>query len=107
MEADLKFDAVSGSACLKLGGSLTIQHAAELKKVLVEASEGVDSMRLDLDEVAVFDLSSIQLLYACHQAMVGCGRSLQLSGECPTLFREAVERAGFSWVEWLCFGNRG
>lgn len=106
METNLTVDDATGSARLKLGGSLTIQDAAELKTVLVDAMDRGNAMQLDLADVSDFDLSAIQLLYACHLASVGSGRQFQLAEECPELFREAVEKAGFSWAEWLCFGNQ-
>ncbi len=106
MEANLKIDKASKTAELELGGSLTIQHAAELKKVLIETLEEAETLLLDLDKVQAFDLSSIQLIYATHIASVNSNKMMSFKTECPDRFREAVENAGFSWATWLCFGEK-
>lgn len=105
MEANLKIDESSKTAELILSGSLSIQYAAELKKVLTETLHQADTTLLDLENVEVLDLSSIQLLYAFHLAGTNSGKVVRLRGECPDRFRKAVEEAGLSWDGWLCFGE--
>ena len=105
MDANLRIDDSSHTAELKLEGRLLIQDAGNLKEVLVEALQNAETCLLDLDEVKVFDLSSIQLLYAFHLAAKKQNKMFSLKAECPRTFRDAVESAGLSWTKWLCFGE--
>ncbi len=105
METDIKFDETNQRAELKLGGNLMIQDASKLKDVLSGFLSSADDCILDLDEVQLFDLSSIQLLFALHLTAKKLDKQLSLKGDCPQLFREAVESAGLSWTKWLCFGG--
>jgi anti-anti-sigma regulatory factor len=105
MEADIKIDESSQTAELKLKGRLLIQDSSELKEVLNGFLGSADTCLLDLDNVQIFDLSSIQLLYACHLAAKQQEKKIRLKGDCPEIFKEAVESAGLSWTRWLCFGE--
>lgn len=106
MQANCDIDETTKTAELRLQGSLTIQHAAELKKILTGTLEQAETTLLNLADVDGYDLSAIQLLYAYHLACSNESKVFQLQGDCPELFREAVENAGFSWADWLCFGEK-
>jgi anti-anti-sigma regulatory factor len=105
VNADLKIDDSSRTAKLKLGGKLLIQDTDRLKDVLVRILKEADNCVLDLEEVKVFDLSSIQLFYAFHLAARQQEMKFSLKADCPQRFKEAVESAGLAWTKWLCFGE--
>ncbi|MBU2515371.1 STAS domain-containing protein [bacterium] len=105
MEAKINIDETSKTAELKLEGRLLIQNASKLKEVLTGALNAANTCVLDLEEVQLFDLSSIQLFYAFHLAAKQQDKKFTLKADCPRLFKEAVESAGLSWTRWLCFGE--
>lgn len=105
MEVELSFNEETRTEELKLCGNLQVQHADELKKVLMGTFDKADTTLLDLRDVESFDLSAIQLLYAFHLASINADKTFSLLGDCPITFRQAVENAGLSWANWLCFGK--
>ncbi len=90
---------------LRFSGDLTIQDAISIKETVLEALSKVDVCNLDFELVNIFDLSSIQIFYAACKSAVAKNKKLDLKGECPNVFRNAVFDAGFEKVEWLCFGE--
>ena len=90
---------------LRFSGDLTIQDAASIKETVLEALSKTDDCRLDFDLVNIFDLSSIQIFFAACNSAAAKMKKLELKGECPSVFRNAVIDAGFERIEWLCFGE--
>ena len=89
---------------LRFSGDLTVQDAMPIKETMLESLSKVDSCSLDFNLVNNFDLSSIQIFYAAWKSAISKKKKLELKGECPNVFRNAVLDAGFEKVEWLCFG---
>ena len=90
---------------LRFSGDLTIQDAVSIKETVLDALSKVDDCRLDFELVNMFDLSSIQILFAACKSAIAKKKKLELNGECPNVFRNAVIDAGFERLEWLCFGE--
>lgn len=90
---------------LRFSGDLTVQDAIAIKESVLEALSKADTCALDFDLVNVFDLSSIQIFYAACKSAAAKKKKLELEGECPNVFRNAVLNAGFEKIEWLCFGE--
>jgi len=80
---------------LTLEGDLTIIHAAELKKILLEAIENSPHVDLNIDKVADVDLSCLQLLCSAHRTSLNLNRTISIASNHPEIFREALRDAGF------------
>jgi anti-anti-sigma regulatory factor len=86
----------SGSArVLKLKGRCTIEHAAELKAVLIDALHGQEDLVVSLDGVSELDLSCLQLLCSAHGTSLKRNKSFTLDGIFPEAFKQIVKDAGF------------
>ncbi len=90
---------------LKFSGDITIQEAVAITESLLNAFSKVDNCKLDLDLVNLFDLSSIQILFAAHKSALIQKKGFELAGACPKIFKNAVSEAGFDRIDWLCFGD--
>ncbi len=102
---DFKIDKSAQSGMIKISGKLTERKANEVKKKLENSAGTVDYFKLNLEEVTDVDLSSIHLLYSTCESMDNSNRPLSLDGICPVVFTSAVEDVGFSYHDWLCFGQ--
>lgn len=72
------FQQSGDTGALAVSGALTIEDAAELKSVLVDALAVSSRLVLDLAEVEAADLCCLQLLCSAHRSAVRAGRSLEL-----------------------------
>jgi anti-anti-sigma factor len=80
---------------LQLDGELYIRRASELKKILLQAQEGVDHLILNLEGVTGADVSGLQLLCALHRTAVKENKRLTVAGTPSPSFRQAVRGAGY------------
>ncbi|HZK09202.1 MAG TPA: STAS domain-containing protein [Bacteroidales bacterium] len=80
-----------------LGGTLTIDHAADLQQQLLQHLDAVQEVRLLIDETDEMDLPFYQLLIALQRTLSKQGKELNatilLGEEKEELFR----RAGFEF----------
>ncbi len=90
------------SGVLKLKGEIDVQHASEIKKILVEALEVMHYIKLDFKEVTFIGLSIIQLFFSAYKSALMLNKDITIEENCP-VFREAVKITGFDRFKWLCF----
>jgi len=81
---------------LKLYGELTIQSADELKTILCESLNAVNSLMIDIESVTEIDLSCLQLLCAAHQASINEGKLLEFSKKWPESFAHIARESGYA-----------
>lgn len=81
-------------ARLTLGGSLTIESAAELRDVLRQAVDGSQEIVIQLASDTEADLACLQLLCSAHRTALAAGRQLTLASDCPDSFSRLTEAAG-------------
>lgn len=87
----------SGSACvLKLKGRCTVEHATELKTVLIDALYTQEHLVVTLDGVSDLDLSCLQVLCSAHGTSLKRNKRFILDGILPEAFKRIVEDAGYS-----------
>lgn len=78
-----------------LDGELTIDHASELKMLLIRALESADRIYIHLKDVTAVDLSCIQLLCSVHRTAVRAKKHITLDrGNCE-IFEQTLKDAGF------------
>ncbi len=80
---------------LTIAGAVTVQRAAELKAVLVDALAKADRVAIDLSGVTDVDLCGLQLLCSAQRTASGSRKRLALVGPAPDVFRRAAADAGF------------
>ncbi|QTA88353.1 STAS domain-containing protein [Desulfonema magnum] len=80
---------------LTIGGELTIEHAAELRKMLIRSLETLDNVRIRIENVTAVDLSCLQLLCSAHRTALNLNKKLTLSSEASQVFNQTVEDAGY------------
>ncbi len=80
---------------LTLAGDLTMAHVLKTKKAVLGAIGEVDTLRLDLKEVAEVDVSFVQLLCAAHRECFLSEKGLFLEGEVSNVMENLLERAGY------------
>jgi len=78
-----------------LRGDLTIAHAADLKQLLHESLDRSQRIAVRLEDVTAVDLSCLQLLCSAHRTASTLDKRLTLEGARPSLFRQAMQQAGF------------
>lgn len=92
---DFSINESGNTGTLTLAGSVTIQHASQLKETLLEGLGAVENFVLDLREVERVDLATIQLLCAAHRRLKKNGKIMVLEGGVPGSFGEIVRESGF------------
>jgi len=76
-------------------GELTLDHAEELRSVLIKALIDVDRVELDLEKVTAVDLSCLQLLCSAHRSAVRMKKLLALRHGRPDALDRAADAAGY------------
>ncbi len=77
-----------------IGGALTVQRAAELKAVLVDALARADAVAVDLGGVTEVDLCGLQLLCSATRTAARSGKRFALTGRTADAVRRAAAEAG-------------
>lgn len=80
---------------LKLKGRCTVEHATELKAVLLDALQAQEHLVVTLDGVSDLDLSFLQLLCSAYGTSIKRNRRFTLDGILPEAFKRTVEDAGY------------
>lgn len=79
----------------KFDGDLTVNHAAEIRKALLEALKAADLVAIDAGNVKNVDISGLQLLCSAHRTAAECGKRITYAGKLPGAFLKAAEEAGY------------
>ncbi|HAM53438.1 MAG TPA: hypothetical protein DCP92_23110 [Nitrospiraceae bacterium] len=79
---------------LVVGGSLAIENAAEIRKMLLDALEKSDRVVVRIAEDSEIDLSFIQVLCAAHHTAVKTNKTFEMD-RAPNAFSRAVQDAGY------------
>ncbi len=79
---------------LVVNGSLTIENAASLKKVLIKSMKKAEHVDLHIDNVPELDLSCLQLLCSAHKTYRDSNKYFTLSSGSAEAFSETVKAAG-------------
>ena len=79
---------------LTISGAVTVQRAAELKAVLVDALARAGRVAIDLSGVTEVDLCGLQLLCSARRTAARSGKRFGLAGRTPDAVRRAAAEAG-------------
>lgn len=80
---------------IKLSGDLTVERAAELRKILEDQLERTERLLLSFAEVTEVDISFLQLLCSTHRTALKVSKSFWLDKDRPEALRSAIKGAGF------------
>ena len=79
-----------------LEGDLTIQSSNELKEVFVKAITGAQALALNMENVTMMDITSLQLLCSLIKTSQKQNQTeLRVDGELPQAFKEIANKAGY------------
>lgn len=84
-----------GLSRIRLEGAIDIGCAAELKRLLVEALDSGEGVRLAIDGAAQLGVTAIQLLWAAEREAARSGVGFGLAGAAPEGMAAALGEAGF------------
>jgi len=82
-------------AFLTLSSDLTIEHAEDLKVLILKALSGADQVVLDIKNVSDCDLSALQIFCAAHRTAVQQQKQIALAQSSSKTFRRTVAGAGY------------
>jgi ABC-type transporter Mla MlaB component len=85
----------NNSHSVSFTGNLTVEHAAELKTVLIASLNLADRLCVVFDNVTEVDISFLQLLCSAHRTAVKNNKILWLDSQRPEPLRLAMQEAGF------------
>jgi anti-sigma B factor antagonist len=75
-------------AVVTLGGELDLAGAPVLHEALLEAaSEGADTIRIDIQRLTYIDSAGLGVLVSAHKRLQSNGGSLVISGPTPRVMR--------------------
>ncbi len=80
---------------LVIEGEMIIDHAEELKIILLEALVNHGSLDITMERVDKVDLFGLQVLCSAHRYAMKTGKVLTLLGERPEALRDAMVRSGY------------
>ena len=86
-----------GTVFLKVDGDLTVSRAGEFKEALLGSINKAKTVEVNLDDVAVIDLASLQLLCSAHRTADKQGKKLSVKEPAPQPYLEARRKAGFMY----------
>ncbi len=86
----------SGQGVVILDGELTIDSAAKIRDLLIQALESAKQVNIRLRDVTAADISCLQLLCSAHKTAVKSDKHITLDDGNSEIFRQAIADAGFS-----------
>ena len=102
---DFSIDEGAGSGSVKISGILTERKTNEIRKAIEDLANAVDYFKINLEEVTAVDVSCIETLYDTCEFMGKSNKPMRIDGILPIAFTSAVEDVGYSYRNWLCFGQ--
>jgi anti-anti-sigma factor len=90
-----EIDQSGSTSVLKLKGRCTVEHATDLRAVLIDTLTSREQLVVTLEEVDALDLSCLQLLCSAHRTSLDRNGSFILGGTVPEAFRRIVDAAGY------------
>ena len=93
---DMQIDDSGGKGILKLDGDVTIEQAAELKNVLIDAIDKVNDLDIDVGELKNIDLSGLQLLCSAHRSSLNKNKTLNVINKKNDSYVKTILDAGFN-----------
>ena len=79
-----------------LEGEITVNHAEELRMLLIKALIDADRVHVDFGPVSDADVSCLQLLCSAHRSAGRMKKSLSLADDWPGPFSKTVRDAGYA-----------
>ena len=98
---DLKMEKTGNTFTVKMGGPLTIEHAAKLKTFISNMPGEAQEILLDLDGVTDLDLSCIQLLCSANLSFDKTSKRLIWKSAQTEVITHALSEAGYT-REMVC-----
>jgi anti-anti-sigma factor len=80
-------------------GDLTIQSAGQVRRVLREALDSCQTIKISLKNIESIDLSCIQIFCAAHKTAFKADKRLALEAALPETAVLAIEQAGFDCLK--------
>ncbi len=80
---------------ITLDGEITLNHAEELRMLLIKALIDADRVVVDFGPVSDVDISCLQLLCSAHRSAGRMKKVVSLSRNWPAPFAKAVRDAGY------------
>ena len=77
-------------------GSLTIEHAKELKDILLEMKGHSDNIVVNLANVEALDATCLQVLCSAHKTYLQENKVFEISTKCSELFNKTVRNSGYA-----------
>ncbi|MBI9090440.1 MAG: STAS domain-containing protein [Desulfobacterium sp.] len=93
---DLKTEKSGSTVTVKMGGPLTIEHAAKLKTFMSNVSGDAEEIFVDLDGVTDIDLSCIQLLCSANLSFDKNRKRLIWKNAHTNVITRALSEAGYT-----------
>ncbi len=94
--ADFKIEQLDKKKILSINGSVTIENANALKKVLIDLMDQTDSLLINISDISEVDVTFLQLLCSAHKTMISRNRTLTISERCPESFHKTISNSGYS-----------
>jgi ABC-type transporter Mla MlaB component len=92
-------------AMLIMEGDLTIERAAELKGMLLDALKSSASVIIHFKENSKTDVSFLQLVCAAHRSALSFGKHLKLSRTIPETLLQEIRSVGYAHHPVWDFNN--
>ncbi|HNS14720.1 MAG TPA: STAS domain-containing protein [Syntrophorhabdaceae bacterium] len=80
-------------------GDLTIQSAGQVRRVLREALDSCQTIKISLKDIESIDLSCIQIFCAARKTAFKADKRLTLDAALPEAAALAIEQAGFDCLK--------
>ncbi len=86
---------------LVLKGSLTIQHAVEIKEVFISSIDKYDTIKINHIEADEYDLTYLQLLLASERTALNLNKTIYLESPNSDIFNNLLKKVGLFANKWL------
>ena len=91
---------VQEEAVLIMEGNLTVERAAELKGMLLDALKCSASVIIHFKENSKIDVSFLQLVCAAYRSGLGSGKHIKLSRTIPDTLLQEIRSGGYAQSPW-------
>lgn len=75
---DIKTEKDGQRATVRIAGEMTIYHAFNLKKAVIDSLAECDELLLDLSEVSEIDTAGVQILILARREAAGLNKSFRV-----------------------------